>query len=176
MTTIVYKDGVLASDSSAVTGCSVAYITKYPKIRISECKHFGYGISGTVLDPNWIKPLEVALLAFFMAHRDGFAPTVEVPKDILDLIEGRDWLIMTKEATYARFLGRDKSQRPSRLLEGEFAAIGTGRESASVACLAGKTAVEAVEWGIKLDFYTYPSKVLTIKHSQLKALPKEIKA
>jgi hypothetical protein len=176
MTTIVYKDGVLASDSSAVTGTSVAYISTYPKIRISACKHFAYGISGAIIDPDWIKDFEIKLLAFFMAHRDGFAPTTVIPKEITDVLDGRDWIIITKDCAYSRGVRRDNTQHFSRLIGDEFSTIGTGRDPAMVACLAGKTAIEAVEWGIKLDYYTYPSKVLSIKHTQLKAFPKEIKA
>jgi hypothetical protein len=176
MTTIVYKSGILASDSSAVVGTSVAYISTYDKIRISACKHFGYGISGSIIDPNWISDFEVNLLAFFMAHRDGFGPTLPIPKVLLDTLDGRDWIIITKDSAYTRGKRADGVHRVSRLLDDEFCTIGTGRDAAMVACLAGKTAEEAVGWGIKLDYYTYPSKVLTIKHSQLKAFPKEIKA
>lgn len=175
MTTITYKGGVLASDSSAVTGNTVAYISAYDKIRISACKHFAYGISGTIIDPDWIKDFEVNLLAYFMAHPDGFAVDTLIPKEILQTLDGRDWVILTKAAAYNRGIRRDNTHRFSRMIDGEFCAIGTGREAAMIALLAGKTAAQAVEWGIKLDYYTYPSKVLTIKHSQLKSFPKEIK-
>lgn len=175
MTTIVYCQGVLASDSSAVTGTSVAYISTYAKIRISACKHFAYGISGAIIDPDWIKDFEINLLAFFMAHREGFKPGTMIPKEILDVLDGRDWIIMTKDSAYSRGTRRDGTHHFSRLIGDEFCPIGTGRDPALIACLAGKTAIEAVEWGIKLDYYTYPSKVLSIKHSQLKAFPKEIK-
>lgn len=176
MTTIVYHNEVLASDSSAVTGGTITYIKEGIKTRISACKRFAYGISGIMLDPEWLAIFELKMFAFLVEYRSAPPSKMPIPKDMKELLDGRDFLIMTKDATYARFETKRLAMTITKLLPDEHAAIGTGRIIANMAILAGHTAEQAVEFAIAEEFFTYPSKILVINRSQLKAFPKEIAA
>lgn len=173
MTTIVYHDGILASDSSSVTGMSITYITYQRKIQMSACKRFAWGFSGSVLDPDYLKRAEVLLLSHLMDVRSKGTEKVLFSKELVDLIDGRDFIIMTNDTVYVR----RKSEETSlvKLLPGEFVAVGTGKILATAAFIAGKNAKQAVAFAMEHDYYTYASKILEIKQASLKPLPTEIK-
>lgn len=173
MTTIVFRDGILASDSSSVTGMSITYITYQRKIQMSTCKRFAWGFSGSVLDPDYLKRAEVLLLSHLMDVRSKGTEKVLFSKELVDLIDGRDFIIMTNDTVYVR----RKSEETSvvKLLPGEFVAIGTGKILATASFIAGNNAKQAVAFAMEHDYYTYDSKILEIKQTSLKPLPTEIK-
>lgn len=175
MTTIVFKDGILASDTAAVTGMTLTYITYEQKIKTSSCKRFAWGFSGSVIDPDYTEELELLLFAHLMAVQTTNARKVKFDTALIALIEGRDFIIMTHDTVYARWKDEDDTVSLCKMIQGEFVAIGTGRILATAAFLVGKSSKEAVEFAQQHDFYTYPGQILQIKQSSLKALPKEIK-
>lgn len=175
MTTIVFRDGILASDSSAVTGMTLTYITFEQKIKTSSCKRFAWGFSGSVIDPDYLKELELLLFANLIAVQTTNARKVKFSPELVALVDGRDFIIMTHDSVYSRWKDDDDKTSLCKMVLGEFVAVGTGRIVATAAFLAGKDAKEAVEFAQLHDFYTYPGKVLQIKQSSLKPLPKEIK-
>jgi hypothetical protein len=174
MTTIVYRDGILASDSSSVTGMSITYITFQRKIQLSACKRFAWGFSGSVLDPNYLKRVEVLLLAHLMEVRNVGSDRAKFSKELFDLVDGRDFILMTKDTVYTR-RNEEETMSLAQLLPGEFVGIGTGRILATAAFIAGKDAKQAVAFAMEHDYYTYASKILEIKQASLKPLPREIK-
>lgn len=177
MTTIVFKDGHLAADTLAVTGNSVTYLIPHKKISLSTDKRIAYGISGMVIEPEWVPDLERALLAFVMEHRNAKSFKAPMPKELVDLIEHRDFILMTKDQVYTKYDGTspDGSRFMSRLLPGEHASVGTGKLYATMACLYGHTARGAVQFAMENDCFTYPGDIDTIKQTTLKPLPKEVK-
>ncbi len=175
MTIIVYKDGILAADSAAVTGLSTTYITPHRKIETSKCKRFAWGISGNVIDPEYNDEFQRLLLPHLIMCMSDSRDTKPIPPELFELVKGRDFIVMTSDMAYVRRNNEGTSYALSKLLPGEFACIGTGRILATAACLAGRSAAEATEFAIVHDYYSYPSKVLINKQSSLKPLPKEIK-
>ena len=175
MTTIAYHKGVLAADTLAVTGESTTYLFEAPKILTSSCKRFAFGASGAVIDPDFIPELERLLFAHLMNLVGKDPSEVPLDKELTKLIKKRDFIVMCKDAVYIR-KPKDDDTTMVKLLDKEHAAIGTGRERATVAMLAGLGAEDAVMHAMSTDYYTYPGKIDTIKRTSLKAMPKEIKA
>lgn len=173
MTIIVYKDGVLASDSAAVTGMSITYITYHQKIELSKCKRFAWGTSGAVIDPVYLEEFQ-RLMVIYLINCRSFGSEKPMGKELFKILMGRDMIIMTLDTVYV-CRRTETSLTLVKLLEGEFAAVGTGRILATAALLKDKTAVQATQFAIEHDFYSYRSKVLTIKRKSLKQLPVEIK-
>jgi hypothetical protein len=174
MTTIAYRDGILASDSSAVTGMSITYITFQRKIQASTCKRFAWGFSGSVIDPDYLKRMEVLMLACLMDVRSKGSEKVRFSKELFDLVDGRDFILMTRDTVYVRRKEEDNYSL-AKLLPGEFVGIGTGRILATASMIAGKNAKQAVAFAMEHDYYTYASKILEVKQASLKPLPTEIK-
>jgi hypothetical protein len=178
MTTIVYARGVLAADNSAVVGNSTTHITEYAKARESRCKRFGYGISGQLIDDSTREKVEALLLEVLIYMQDSSVPVPEhLGQELFRYLSRRDMILMTKEHVYVRDGDATDKGRVGfvHIPPGEHAAIGTGREWASSACVYGLAAVDAIEYAKKWDFFTYPSVTLKIVQAKLKPLPKEAK-
>lgn len=173
MTTIVYCKGILAADTLAVVGASTTYLVETAKIHMSSCKRFAWGTSGAVIDPDYLPEFERLMFAHLMDVSGKDPKRVEMPKDLAELILKRDFIVMCKDIVYAR-ADKDKGTM-AKVLAGEHVAIGTGRERANVAMMAGLGAQDAVMHAMSTDFFTYPGDITVIKQSSLKAMPKEIK-
>lgn len=95
-------------------------------------------------------------------------------KELYKILIGRDMIVMTLDTVYV-CRRTETSSALTKLLEGEFAAVGTGRILATAALLKGKSAIQATQFAIDHDFYSYHSKILNVKRKSLKQLPVEIK-
>jgi ATP-dependent protease HslVU (ClpYQ) peptidase subunit len=133
VTTIVYRDGIMASDSRAYSG------DKHPmgnKVKIRRLK------DGTLMGVSTTTPGGGEAVLDWIEN-DRPADTT-VPEHFTLLIAHPDGRVFY--ATDADFL--------SGPLEGEFFVIGSGEQYAHGACLMGATAVEAVRAGCIADTFT----------------------
>lgn len=125
MTTIAYRDGIMAADSlSTANGIRFAEVVKMRRVR-----GVVFGFSGSTCDiqafADWIK-------------NEGDYPSDLAPFEAL-VIDGTNGL---------RLYECGKHSFP---IDEEFTAIGTGREIALAAMHMGATSHDAVKLAIKLD-------------------------
>lgn len=138
MTTIAYKDGVMAADSRAYAGGATPIGTKV-KIRQME--------DGTLIGISCNSPgLSEQLFAWFEADMDTELSEVPEVKDISLSI-----LVVSPDGEVRMALD---SIHPVGPIEADFFAIGTGDHFALGAMAAGATAKEAVTIGIELDIWS----------------------
>lgn len=144
MTTIVVKDGVIASDSATVinahTRCElVVYRTK---LRRSSCNRLAIGTTGAVLTDSGFESLTRFVLSGIeeLDERGAAAITIDGVDDSTSA------LILTSNGHYLL-----DCQKLVKDVEGLGMSVGSGSEYATVAILMGRSAVECVELAIRLD-------------------------
>lgn len=142
MTTIAYKDGILATDTQVVSS-SGAITGQVNKTVINEKSGIMAGATGELVNAalflNWV--LDGAKAEKFPKMSDDF-------KGIMILRNGDIF-----------FVGDNGLSLP---VDGPFFAIGSGEEVAKGALAAGATAAGAVQAAINLDIYSGGSvKVLS---------------
>ena len=140
MTTIAYRDGIMAADSQLTSG-SIAVSGNVSKIHFKDGNVFA--VSGL-----WGDTLKI--LKWFEAGLKG-----DIPK-ITDDSQG---LLLKADGT---FYGLWENQTMVSLDQNEFYAIGSGADIALGAMEMGASAVESVEVGIKRDIYS-GGKVVSFK-------------
>ena len=137
MTTVAYRDGVMAADTGITNSGGVRYASVSKMHRCPDgVLMAGAGDYGSVLD----------LFSWY----DRGCPSDDVPEfgDDEDMVVCA--LVIYPDGRVA-YIERDLRECP---LEGEFFAIGSGVEGALAAMAAGATAEEAVEIMCGLDIYT----------------------
>lgn len=189
MTVIVYRDGILAADGSSVSVIAPRVVAPYEKIHIAENKTLAFAVTGKVVSPENRKQLEgIFLDAIYSALKDVHGEAL-ILKENAKLLENRSALIVTRDHVF-RATGIELHNLPKALQElngdspaiqlaqfpaDEHEAIGSGRNLANTALVAGLSAAEAVEFCIKFDYLCFPvGKTQVLHRNKLKALPKEI--
>lgn len=130
MTTIVFKNGVLAGDTLISCDTVTGEMTK-----IAKCENFVGGGSGNVVD-----------VSKFLDWVEKGADFEALPK-FSDSFRG-----MLIDKNYAlRWVYMEGVSRP---VEAPFFAVGSGQEVAKGAFITGATAEEAVQAAIHIDPYT----------------------
>lgn len=132
MTTIAYKNGILAADS-AVT-INNMYAGKVNKITYDEEKKVAIGISGNMFVSTLVDKI--------VAYMNG---ELEKPPEF----EDTDILIVKDGKVYVY-----QGEHYPVLLESDFASIGSGSQIAMGAMAAGATAEEAVSIASEMDVFT----------------------
>lgn len=135
MTTIVYKDGVMASDSLAYSGGPINIGHKKKVFRIQSGEYEGALVGVTTSQPG----LSEAIVQYL--HDD----ETEVP-DFKDSSYSFFLVMPNGEVFYA-----NDSMMLSGPLKADHFSIGTGEMYAAAAMELGHSAEEAVEVAIKLD-------------------------
>jgi len=132
MTTIAFKNGVLAADTALTSGVD-AFAGEMTKIAM--CDDFMGGASGNILDIS------------------KFLDWVEEGADFKNLpeFEGSINSLLISKKHEVRTVGKGGISRP---IEAPFHAIGSGEEAAKGALIVGATAKEAVEAAIHIDLYS----------------------
>jgi ATP-dependent protease HslVU (ClpYQ) peptidase subunit len=135
MTTVAFRDGVMASDSQGNDACvGIVKLQKLFRKKIKNKEHI-IGVAG-----HW----EAALLFidwYGTTDKDLFDRLLRLPED-----SGFDILIWTGK----RLLCADKLMRMTECNE-DYYAIGSGASYAVTAMDCGKTAAQAVGYAIKRD-------------------------
>lgn len=156
MTTIVYRDGVLAADSRAYSGARHSGGQK-AKIFITD--------RGTLIGCSTNQPgLAEAFARWRMMSTDSmeFEFDKEPSFSALEILPDGRWLLF------------EDSLFPSGPISGDFIAVGSGAEYALGALSLGATAVAAVEVAAGFDVWTgCPYHILTLEQAaaHLAALP-----
>jgi hypothetical protein len=135
LTTIAYRDGVLAADSLADGGSGKQVCQKLHRKQITEGrKTFDVviGICGEVF----------AALTFV----DWYGTGKPIPDTLLNIHSDFNCLILRPDGLYEV----DNHCRTDKILDDMFA-IGTGAHAARAAMLCGKSAVEAVRVAARID-------------------------
>ena len=129
MTTIAYKDGVLAADSACV--CDGVYEGRVEKVVRSNALNAYIAVSGNLANQ-----------AIFQRWLESGARESEKPE-----LDDFSAMVVRGDGAVTQY---DKLLEEFRIY-GEFFAIGSGRELAVGAMAAGATAVEAVEVACRFD-------------------------
>jgi hypothetical protein len=161
MTTICYKDGVMASDSrvaieSEDTGVTHIYsAAKLYRKTIQPTKQKLLA-GGAIRKINDGKPFDVIIglageSSPGLVFLDWYGSGDPEPESINGAESTADFtaLILTPDGLFSA----DGYCRPEQILD-EFYAVGTGSHAAMGAMYSGKTAAEAVEIAAKIDVYT----------------------
>ena len=137
MTTVAYRDGVMAADTGVMdsSGCRYAHVKK-----IHRCPN------GSLVAGAGDMPSVHAIFAWY----DRDCPVDELPNIPAD--DARDVsILIVKPDDTVFYTEKDLQELP---IEGEFFAIGSGREGALCAMAAGATAEHAVRIASRFDIYT----------------------
>lgn len=142
MTTIAYKDGVMAADTLVSDGNARAgFVDKIGKVPLDTSTHFRcavYGTTGSVRDfvlvKRWADEHGLA---------EEFAPAIAENTAILMISTDRQAWHIDGKAPWV----------PLRLIDG-CSVLGSGGPEAMGAMLAGATAIEAVAIAARLDAHT----------------------
>lgn len=132
MTTIAFKNGVLAADTALTSGAD-AFAGEMTKIAM--CDDFMGGASGNITD-----------ITKFLDWVEEGADFDELPEFEVAI----NCLLISKNHT-VRNVGKGGISRP---IDAPFHAIGTGEEAAKGALTAGATAEEAVQAAIHIDLFS----------------------
>lgn len=154
MTTVVYKDGILASDGLVVEGSRVLY-TDYEKstLIITHLDQYLVGFAGTL---SW---LEVFHEWVKLDMNPDCVPDVPENSEDVSLFEA---VVVPRSGDGAFLFENFKKiaigQRP--------ACLGSGADIALAGLLSGMTVVEAIELASKVDIYTN-NNIQTVTFSPL---------
>lgn len=153
MTTIAYKDGVLAADTRMIVSDHI----------ISSCTKIRYLPNGVVVACAGNANNEAVALKYFSGEK-------WMDEEPPDIKKGFECILITKTGVPMACHG---SLRPF-VIEHPYYAVGTGTEFALAAMEMGKGAVEAVKFSARLDCNTNDSvTVYEIKnHAKKKVVPK----
>lgn len=135
MTTIAYRDGILAADSLADGGCGKQVCQKLYRKQITEGRktfEVIIGICGEVF----------AALTFV----DWYGTGKPIPDTLLNITSNFSCLILRPDGLYEV----DNHCRTDKVLDDMFA-IGTGAHAARAAMYCGKSAVDAVRVAARID-------------------------
>ena len=136
MTTIAYKDGIIAYDSRATAGSRIIDNNCDKKIEKNGFKFF---MSGTIVDFD-------LLYDCFTENKRGFDPDFEASLHAYIVDENHNLFHAAFDPTGGFFCEKmDKSK---------FAAIGSGLDNAYTAMDMGATAMRAVEMAMMRDPFT----------------------
>jgi len=145
MTTIVYRDGILAADSRAYSGAQTPIGTKHKIGALSDGTLVAISTTMPGLSERVMQFLEAGLAG---GYEDNAGPEPDVLRDNFTM------LLVDPEG---QVFYASNSMMLSGPLEAECFAIGSGCEYALGAMYAGADAVSAVQAAIKGDPYTgYP--------------------
>lgn len=168
MTTIVYHDGILASDSMVVVGSSETFLTTHvqSKIRLSQNKTFGYGLSGRLLNDDEVNQFELKVMKLLIDYELKKKDDIRLP--FIELLNNEkldSMLLMTKKHVLM-VLMKDFIEHKHPVAIG----LGTGWINADAAIKAGKSILEAIELAKIADplsgghtFYIKQNKLKPIK-------------
>lgn len=150
MTTVAYKNGVMACDSR----CSDEdrHITKCKKIFRLRTGAL-LGIAGDDDTRDLEKLLENVHAGYDIPSREELAELKLEGSYLLVLSNGEIWNIVSEMQEFAN---SDEWRASVRQIEEEFAAIGSGSHLAIGAMEFGASAKEAVECAAKWDLYSAP--------------------
>jgi hypothetical protein len=127
VTTIAYRDGVMASDS---------LITTETGLRFGECVKIGRAPDGTLAGASGPMRAMTLVLGWLQAGAEGNPPE----------IDGVDGLVVRPDGSMFSWDGTGLNA-----FHGKYAAVGSGGRIAFAAMAAGADAVRAVEIAIELD-------------------------
>lgn len=148
MSTIVYRDGVLASDTRAYTGSIIPIGEK------SKSRHYRSGIVAgiTTSKPGTSERL-FAWLGKILAQND--APLDQILWEEADRLDGElgRFTILAVDNDRRAFLFED-SLFPSGPIEAPYYAVGSGREYAMGALDTGASAIDALRVACRADVYS----------------------
>ena len=181
MTTIAFADNALHADtlwSSALVPAT--YVLGKPKIFISPCEHFAYGIAGAppssqTMEGSYFSKTLHLLKIFEKARQLDRGPVSQ----FLDIV-GKEFestlahtqIVMGRDFGYVvSALHPDKPDILQPILPGDVAAIGAGWDYFIGAYAATNDVARSFAATARLDCLT-GSAYTTIKLSQLKAIPK----
>lgn len=171
MTTIVYHNGILASDSMVVVGSAETFLTTHiqSKIRLSQNKTFGYGLSGRLLNDDEVNSFELKVMKLLIDYELKKKDDMRLPFIELLNNEKLDSMILMTKKHVLMILMKDFIEHKLPVAIG----LGTGWLSANVAIKAGKGILDAVELAKMCDPLS-GGHVYFIKQDKLKPI-KQIK-
>lgn len=166
MTTIVVRDGVIASDTmKLVFGVdSSAYYDNEPKIRLAENRLFAWGNTGANTDPRSYPQIEAVLTTLIVAYDTGKKPPTDALKAYFGLGLSQV-LVMSKIGIY-RGYGKELFRE---ITDVSYYAIGTGAVYATESLHTGATAKAAVQFAIDMEALT-GGQVVSFTRRQLKGV------
>lgn len=133
MTTIAYRDGVMAADTASWDSCGIFFGRSRKIYRLAD---------GRVLGTAGSKSMALRVVAWLNGSADRPTPNDERPTDrFAGIIADCD----------GRIFYMDASLEPSELLDCKFTAIGSGRELALGAMAMGASASDACCIAAKFD-------------------------
>lgn len=145
MTTIVYRNGILAADSRAYAGSKTPVGTKRKIRRLEDGSLFGCSSSRVGQPENIAR----------MVQEHGVGKTFE--KDVPAQV-----IVIQPDGAIYLFNDGDSFSGP---IQSEFLAIGSGEEFATGALLNGASAAQAVEIAIRCDPWS-DGPILTLMLNQ----------
>src|SRR3990172_4095652 len=149
MTTIAYRDGIVAADSQETWDTEGGGVSKHKCVKLFR-KQVRSEIEG---EPPHDVIIATAGATFSgMVFVDWYGSGKEIPDSLVHGTEDEgdfDALILTPKGLFIA----NRYCRPVKI-EDKFIAVGSGRTAAIAAMLCGKTAVEAVQIAMKIDPYT----------------------
>ena len=148
MTTIAYRNGIMASDSMA---SEEDYLQKV------DCQKI-WKIKDTLIGTAKGSYAGLVFIEWFKG---------KVPKDKMDWLDQGDDFETLVVDTKGTILTYNRYLVPDRHGQKEFWAIGSGAKCAMVAMECGKTAEQAVRLAIKYDLYS-GGRIQTMRLDQLK--------
>lgn len=144
MTTIAYRDGVIAADSC------VSLQTEAGGARKFRCeKLYRKQVKGPRGKSEWIVIGLAGESAPGLVFLDWYGTDKEKPTDLIEGSADFTALILTKRGLFEA----DAYCRPEKILN-RFYAVGSGAKAAMGAMYAGATAKRAVQIAAKIDPYT----------------------
>lgn len=146
MTTIAYRDGILAADSC------VSLQTEAGGARKFRCEKLYAKLVYERENADDSKKVIIALAGESspgLVFLDWYGSDDEPPQRLIDGAADFTALILTEDGLFEA----DAYCRPDKILE-DFYAIGSGAKAAMGAMYAGASALEAVEIAAKIDPYT----------------------
>lgn len=163
MTICLYHNRTLYADRAGVVLSRPSHHAEMKKIYITPNSKAAIALSGKefVINESLIKTL--ITLEEELVKSDAFASPIVMSQDILDLFEGREFLIITRQRAY---LGADTV---IRLLDLDMpCCIGSGTNYAMIALVAGKSPLEAIRISSITDGLSYLTDIDSIQMRDLK--------
>lgn len=165
MTTIVYRDGILAGDSYHVHYSGENGIPIHrQKVFIEESKLFAYAFCGTYPQEDF--PLEqwIALVLSKTLKGESIKPIKEINFFLI---------IMTRDEVY-NISNSNGVITVAPMRNDEYVAYGTGGSIASTALVKGKSALESLERAMLLDTMS-GGNIYAVKRSSLRKVKEKTK-
>lgn len=174
MTCCIYSNDALYCDRAGVSSKGITQPVEMIKLMILSNKTLAMAISGPKFYTE--DPLFKDFIAYLRKQSKicaGLKSQMVVPEKWTDYIGARSLILMTPHATFDWWspsdIGNDTPTGVFNILDPSIPTfIGSGRDFASIAMVAGKTPLEAIAISQRIDVNSYLTPVDSIERKDLR--------